>query len=43
MPRLCRNALSAAKVRTVIPGSDADGKGLMLRLKAGGTGPGART
>ena len=30
MPRLCRNALSAAKVRTAGPGSYVDGNGLML-------------
>ena len=37
MPRLCRNALSAAKVRTAGPGSYVDGNGLMLRVKATGT------
>ena len=37
MPRLCRNALSAAKVRTAGPGSYVDGNGLMLRVKASGT------
>ena len=37
MPRLCRNALSAAMVRTAEPGSYVDGNGLMLRVKARGT------
>ena len=37
MPRLSRNALSAAKVRTAGPGSYVDGNGLMLRVKAAGT------
>ena len=37
MPRLCRNALSAAMVRTAGPGSYVDGNGLMLRVKARGT------
>jgi len=37
MPRLCRNALSAAKVRTAGPGSYVDGNGLMLRVTARGT------
>ncbi len=37
MPRLSRNALSAAKVRTAGPGSYVDGNGLMLRVKARGT------
>jgi len=37
MPRLCRNALSAAKVRTARPGSHVDGNGLMLRVTARGT------
>ena len=37
MPRLCRNALSAAKARTAGPGSYVDGNGLMLRVKATGT------
>ncbi len=37
MPRLCRNALSAARVRTAGPGSYVDGNGLMLRVKARGT------
>ncbi len=37
MPRLCRNALSAAKVRTAGPGSYVDGNGLMLRVKPSGT------
>ena len=36
-PRLCRNALSAAMVRTAGPGSYVDGNGLMLRVKAHGT------
>ena len=36
MPRLCRNALSAAKVRSAGPGSYVDGNGLMLRVKATG-------
>ena len=37
MPRLCRNALSAAMGRTAAPGSYADSNGLMLRVKARGT------
>ena len=37
MPRLCRNALSAAMVRSAGPGSYVDGNGLMLRVKASGT------
>ena len=37
MPRLCRNALSAAMVRTASRGSYVDGNGLMLRVKANGT------
>ena len=37
MPRLCRNALSAAMVRNAGPGSYVDGNGLMLRVKARGT------
>ena len=37
MPRLCRNALSAATVRTAGPGSYVDGNGLMLRVTARGT------
>ena len=37
MPRLCRNALSAAMVRTARPGSYVDGNGLMLRVTARGT------
>ena len=37
MPRLSRNALSAAKVRTAGPGSHVDGNGLMLRVKGSGT------
>ena len=37
MPRLCRNALSAAMVRTAGRGSYVDGNGLMLRVKANGT------
>ena len=37
MPRLCRNALSAAMVRTAGPGSYVDANGLMLRVKARGT------
>ena len=37
MPRLCRNALSAATVRNAGPGSYVDGNGLMLRVKARGT------
>ena len=37
MPRLCRNALSAAKVRSAGPGSYVDGNGLMLRVTARGT------
>ena len=36
MPRLCRNALSAAMVRTAEPGSYVDGNGLMLCVKARG-------
>ena len=37
MPRLSRNALSAAMVRTAGPGSYVDGNGLMLRVKGSGT------
>ena len=37
MPRLCRNALSAAMVRTAGPGSYVDGNGLMLRVTKRGT------
>ncbi len=36
MPRLNRNALTAAKVRTAVPGSYVDGNGLMLRVKRTG-------
>ena len=37
MPRLCRNALSAAMVRSAGPGSYVDGNGLMLRVTKRGT------
>ncbi|MDE0450804.1 MAG: integrase arm-type DNA-binding domain-containing protein [Gammaproteobacteria bacterium] len=37
MPRLCRNALSAAMVRNAAPGSYVDGNGLMLRVTKRGT------
>ena len=37
MPRLSRNALSAAMVRSARPGNYVDGNGLMLRVRASGT------
>ena len=37
MPRLSRNALSAARVRTAPPGSHTDGNGLMLRVRTSGS------
>ena len=37
MPRLSRNALSAAMVRTAGPGNYVDGNGLMLRVRKSGT------
>ena len=37
MPRLSRNALSAARVRSAGPGSYVDGNGLMLRVRKSGT------
>ena len=37
MPRLSRNALSAARVRTAPPGSYTDGNGLMLRVRRSGS------
>ena len=37
MPRLSRNALSAARVRSAGPGNYVDGNGLMLRVRASGT------
>ena len=37
MPRLSRNALSAARVRCAGPGNYVDGNGLMLRVRASGT------
>ena len=37
MPRLCRNALSAAMVRSAPPGSYTDGNGLMLRVRKSGS------
>ena len=37
MPRLSRNALSAAMVRSAGPGNYVDGNGLMLRVRKSGT------
>ena len=37
MPRLSRNALSAASVRAAGPGNYVDGNGLMLRVRKSGT------
>ena len=37
MPRLSRNALSAAMVRSARPGNYVDGNGLMLRVRKSGT------
>ena len=37
MPRLSRNALSAAMVRTAGPGNYVDGNGLMLRVRKSGS------
>ena len=37
MPRLSRNALSAARVRSAGPGNYVDGNGLMLRVRKSGT------
>ena len=37
MPRLCRNALTAAMVRNAGPGSYVDGNGLMLRVRKSGS------
>ena len=37
MPRLSRNALSAARVRSAGPGNYVDGNGLMLRVRNSGT------
>ena len=37
MPRLSRNALSAAMVRSAGPGNYVDGNGLMLRVRASGS------
>ena len=37
MPRLSRNALSAAMVRSAGPGNYVDGNGLMLRVRKSGS------
>ena len=37
MPRLCRNALTAAMVRNAGPGNYVDGNGLMLRVRKSGS------
>ena len=37
MPRLSRNALSAAMVRSAGPGNYVDGNGLMFRVRKSGT------